>query len=135
MKILAIDDKESQLAALAQMLRALIPGCETVTASSGKAGLELARTCQPDTIILDVQMPGMDGFQVCQALKADPATRHIPVIFLTGQAADSASRIRGLEIGGDAFLTHPIETGALISQVRAMVRIKYAEDALRAEKL
>ena len=134
MKILAIDDKESHLAALSEMLRTLIPGCEPVTANSGPAGLELARTSQPDTIILDIQMPGMDGFQVCQALKADPATRHIPVIFLTGQMPDSARRIRGLEIGADAFLNHPVEPGELISQVRAMVRIKHAEDKLRAEK-
>ena len=135
MKILAIDDKESQLAALSGMLKALIPGCETVTANSGSAGLELARTSRPDFIILDIQMPGMDGFQVCKALKADPGTRHIPVIFLTGQPADSAMRIRGLEIGAEAFLNHPIEPGELISQVRAMVRIKHAEDKLRAETI
>lgn len=134
MKILAIDDKESQLAALAEMLRSLIPNCEVLTASSGAAGLELSRTFQPDTIILNVQMPGMDGFQVCQALKADPASRHIPIIFLTGQVTDLASRIRGLEIGGDAFLIHPLNIGDLVSQVRVMGRIKHAEDALRAEK-
>ena len=135
MKILAIDDIECQLAALAEMLRVLIPGCEVATAISGKAGLELARTFQPDTIILDIVMPGMDGFEVCQALKSDPATRHIPVIFLTGAAADSASHIRALKIGGDVFLTNPIKAGELISQVRAMVRIKHAEDELRAENI
>ena len=134
MRILAIDDKDIQLVLLSDMLQTFIPGCEVVTADSGKAGLEKARTSQPDTILLDIQMPVMDGFQVCHALKADPVTRHIPVIFLTNQSPEPARRIQGLEAGADAFLNHPIEAGELVSQVRAMVRIKLAEDALRAEK-
>jgi CheY-like chemotaxis protein len=72
MKILAIDDKESQLAGLSEMLRSFIPDCEVLTTCSGTKGLELARTCQPDTIILDVQMPGMDGYQVCQRVLRKP---------------------------------------------------------------
>ncbi len=134
MKLLVIDDKPDNLVSVTAMLRTFLPGCETATAGSGPAGIAQARTFQPDTILLDVQMPGMDGFQACQALKADSATRHIPIIFLTAQKTDPASRIRGLEIGGDAFLTKPVDPGELMAQVRAMVRIKLAEDALRGEK-
>ena len=134
MKLLAIDDKADLLASLAAMLRVYLPSCELATASSGEAGIEMAREFQPDAILLAIQMPGMDGFEVCRVLKADPATRDIPVIFLTAQDVAPASRIRGLEIGGEAFLTQPVEPGELMAQVRAMVRIKQAEDALRSEK-
>ena len=134
MKLLAIDDKPDNLVALAAMLRTYLPGCEVATARSGSAGVEKARAFEPDTILLDIQMPGMDGFEACRILKGDPATRHIPIIFLTAQNADPASRIHGLEIGGDAFLAKPVEPGELMAQVRAMVRIKQAEDVLRGEK-
>lgn len=135
MRILAIDDNEDNLVSVEALLRSCLPGSETETALSGPEGIEKARTFQPDTILLDVRMPGMDGFETCRVLKQGTATRHIPVIFLTAQQGDAASRIRGLEIGGDAFLTKPVDSAELTAQVRAMVRIKRAEDALRTEKL
>lgn len=134
MRILAIDDNADNLVSVVALLRSCLPGCETETARSGPEGIEKARAFQPDTILLDVRMPGMDGFEVCRVLKGDPATCHIPVVFLTAQQGDSQSRARGLEIGGDAFLTKPVETAELTAQVRAMVRIKKAEDILRADK-
>jgi PAS domain S-box-containing protein len=134
MKLLAIDDLEDNLISLSAMLRAYLPDCEVKTVRSGMAGLELARTWQPDTILLDIQMPGMDGFQVCQALKNYTPTKHIPIIFLTAARTDPASHVRGLELGADAFLTKPFEPVELTAQVRAMVRIKVAEDALRTDK-
>ncbi|MHB1047921.1 MAG: PAS domain S-box protein [Thermoanaerobaculia bacterium] len=135
MRILAIDDNADNLVSVEALLRACLPGCETSCARSGPEGIEKARELQPDTILLDVRMPGMDGFEACRILKQDPATRHIPVVFLTAQQGDAAARIHGLEIGGDAFLTKPVEAGELTAQVRAMVRIKKAEDALRTEKI
>ena len=134
MKILAIDDNPDNLVSLTAILRGFLPDCHIRTALSGASGIEKARGFQPDTILLDIQMPGMDGFAVCQALKSDPATQHIPVIFLTAMSTDPASRIRGLEIGGDAFVAKPIEPGELMAQVRAMLRIKQAEDILRSQK-
>lgn len=134
MKILAIDDNVDNLVALEGLLRSCLPGCETRTASSGPEGIEMAREFQPDTILLDVRMPGMDGFEVCRALKGDGATRHIPVVFLTANPGDRSGRVHGLEIGGDAFLEKPVETAELTAQVRAMSRIKRAEDALRSER-
>lgn len=133
MKILAIDDLADNLVSLSALLRTFLPGCETETAQSGKEGIEKARISQPDTILLDVQMPGMDGFEVCRVLKKDPVTCHIPVIFLTAQNTDSASRIRGLKVGGDAFLSKPVDPGELMAQVKAMVRIKQSDDRLRGE--
>ncbi len=133
MRILAIDDRADNLVSLAAMLRTYLPGCEVATALSGEEGVEKARAFDPDTILLDIQMPGMDGFETCRILKSDPAARHIPIIFLTAQNTDPASRIKGLEIGGDAFLAKPVEPGELMAQVRAMVRIKQGEDRLRDE--
>jgi signal transduction histidine kinase/DNA-binding response OmpR family regulator len=134
MRVLVIDDNQDNLAAVSALVRALMPGCETQTAQSGREGLDRASTFQPDTILLDVQMPGMDGFQVCRKLKDAPDTCHIPVIFLTAYNTDPASRARGLEIGADAFLAKPVEPVELVAQIRAMVRIKQAEDALRGDK-
>lgn len=133
MKLLLIDDNADNLLSLAAMLRSYLPGCAMDTATSGPVGITRAMTWQPDVILLDIQMPEMDGFQVCQALKRDKATCHIPVIFLTAVSTESTSRIRGLEIGGDAFVTKPFDPGELIAQVHAMLRIKQAEDALRSE--
>jgi len=133
MRLLAIDDLPDNLVSLTALLRACLPGCETATATSGREGIEKARSFRPDAILLDIQMPEMDGFETCRVLKEDPDTRHVPVIFLTARNDDPASRIRGLGIGGDAFLTKPVDPGELTAQVKAMVRIKQAEDRLREE--
>ena len=134
MRILAIDDNDDNLVSVAALLRTFLPGCEVETARSGHEGLERARSFRPDTILLDIQMPGMDGYETCRRLKSDLATRHVPVVFLTAHDTSAASRVRGLETGGDAFLAKPVEPAELTAQVRAMARIKRAEDALRDEK-
>lgn len=133
-KILAIDDKNDNLITISAMLRSLLDDCEVVTALSGIEGIEKAAEWMPDTIILDVKMPGMDGFETCKKLKANDATRHIPVILLTAIRTDIESRIYGLSIGADAFLTKPIDESELVAQINVMLRIKKAEDKLRQEK-
>ena len=132
-KILAIDDKQDNLTVLAAMLANLMPECFLLTALSGPEGLRKAQEQQPDTILLDVKMPGMDGYEVCRTLKTDPRTSHIPVIMATAVHTDAQSRARGLETGADAFLAKPIEGVELVAQIRAMLRIKKAEDQLRHE--
>jgi PAS domain S-box-containing protein len=132
-KILAIDDKQDNLTVLAAMLANLMPDCLLLTALSGAEGLRKAQEQQPDTILLDVKMPGMDGYEVCSTLKTDPRTSHIPVIMATAVHTDPQSRARGLETGADSFLTKPIEGVELVAQIRAMLRIKKAEDLLRHE--
>ena len=126
--ILAIDDKKDNLVTLSALLRNLMPDCTVVTAQSGMEGIGKARAELPDTILLDIKMPDMDGFETCRRLKADESTKHIPVIMITAIKTDPQSRIKGLEIGADAFIAKPIDEYELVSQVKVALRIKKAED-------
>lgn len=78
----------------------------------------------PDVILLDIHMPKMDGFEVCSILKKDEQTKHIPIIFLTATASDLKSRIRGLEIGADDYIMHPVDNLEMITRIKTMLRIK-----------
>jgi len=134
-KILVIDDKQDNLISVKALLQNMIPDCRVFTAQSGKEGLAIAAKEQPDTILLDIIMPEMDGYQVCEELKKKESTKYIPVIMLTAIKTDTESRIKGLEVGADAFFTKPIEPIELSAQINVMLRIKKAEDKLRAEKV
>ena len=127
-RILVIDDIDANVRLLEAKLSA--DYYEVLTATDGVTGLAVAAAEQPDIILLDVMMPGMDGFQVCRRLKDDPATRHIPVVLVT--ALDGRSdRITGLEAGADEFLTKPIEDIMLFARVRSLTRLKVVLDELR----
>jgi len=132
--ILVIDDKQDNLLSISSLLKNLIPGCRMLTAQSGPEGIEKAKAEPVDTILLDIHMPGMDGFEVCKILKSDEATKHIPIIMLTAVRRETESLVKGLELGADAFFTKPIDKSELTAQVRAMLRIKKAEDQLLREK-
>jgi len=103
---------------------------DVVTAFNGPEALERALDVLPDIILLDVMMPGMDGFEVCRRLKADPATSHIPVVMVTA-LSDAADRVRGLESGADDFLTKPVNDVALFARVRSLARLKMMMDEWR----
>lgn len=133
-KILAIDDKKNNLTTIKGVITSNIPDCKVLTALSGKKGIEIARKEQPDIILLDVIMPHMNGYETCRKLKVNELTKHIPVIMITAIDTDPKSRIKGLEIGADAFLSKPIDPVELSAQVNVMLRIKEAEDKLRWEK-
>ncbi|MCH7731279.1 MAG: PAS domain S-box protein [Candidatus Marinimicrobia bacterium] len=133
-KILIIDDIEDILISVKALLKNLEPGYEVLTAQSGIEGIKLAKSKQPDTILLDVHMPGMDGYEVCKRLRMEEKTEHIPIIFLTGVKTTSKDRINGLELGGDAYLTKPIDEEMLLAHLHAMIRIKKAEDKVRQER-
>ncbi len=133
-RILAIDDNPDNLITVSALLKLFLPGSEILTAQSGKEGIQQATSEQPDTILLDIHMPEMDGFEVCKHLKDKTETAHIPIIILTAIRTDSKSRVKALELGADAFLTKPIDESELAAQVKAMLRIKQAEDTLRNEK-
>ncbi len=133
-KILAIDDKMDNLITLSALLKNLLPGCSVITAQSGMEGIEMAKAELPDAILLDVKMPGMDGFETCSRLMSDESTKRIPVIMITAIKTDPNSRVKGLEIGANAFLAKPIDQHELVSQVKVALRIKKAEDALREQK-
>ncbi len=127
-RILVVDDIEANVRLLEAKLSAEY--YEVLTANDGPTALALAAAESPDIILLDVMMPGMDGFEVCQRLKEDPITRHIPVVLVT--ALDGRhERIRGLECGADEFLNKPIDDVMLFSRVRSLTRLKMVIDELR----
>lgn len=133
-KILAIDDIKENLDMLSAVLQRLIPECTVIVAKSGQEGIELAHKELPDAILLDIVMPGIDGFEVCRQLKSVKDTMHIPVIMLTGVQMDTKTRVQGLDVGADAFLTKPVESIELVAQVNVMLRIKRVEALLMQEK-
>jgi two-component system cell cycle response regulator len=101
------------------------------SALDGFEAIELAKTWQPDLILLDVMMPGIDGYECCRRLKNDPATMHIPVVMVTALGAP-AERVRGLEAGADDFLTKPVQLETLMARVRSLIRLKRLLDEWRA---
>ena len=130
-RILVVDDIEANVKLLEAKLAAEY--YDVITANDGATALAMAASEVPDIILLDVMMPGMDGFAVCRRLKDDPATRHIPVVLVT--ALDGRSdRIEGLEAGADEFLTKPIDDVMLFARVRSLTRLKQVMDELRARE-
>ncbi len=103
------------------------------TAASGQEALDDIALDRPDLVLLDVMMPGMDGFEVCRRLKADPATMDIPVVMVTA-LSESADRVRGLEEGADDFLTKPVNDVALFARVRSLLRLKMTADQLQLRR-
>ncbi|MFN9847053.1 MAG: PleD family two-component system response regulator [Alphaproteobacteria bacterium] len=127
-RILVVDDIDSNVRLLEAKLSSEY--YEVLTASDGPTALAIAASELPDIILLDVMMPGMDGFAVCRRLKEDPTTRHVPVVLVT--ALDGrADRVAGLEAGADDFLTKPIDDLMLFARVRSLTRLKTVIDELR----
>ncbi|KPA08886.1 multi-sensor hybrid histidine kinase [Candidatus Magnetomorum sp. HK-1] len=133
-KLLAIDDNQDNLTTISAILRNVVPNCSVLTAKSGAEGIEKAITGCPDAILLDILMPEMDGYEVCQKLKSNENTKHIPIILITATKASAKYRAKGLEIGADAFLSKPIDISELVAQVNVVLRIKKSEDNLRKQK-
>ena len=132
-KILVVDDHPASRMTAAALLA--VEGYEVLEAENGSMALEKVLQSKPDVILLDVMMPGMDGFEVCRQLKQDEQTRLIPVIFITA-LNDRRSRIRGIEAGGDDFLTKPFDRLELAARVKSLVRQKRLnEDLDHAEQV
>src|SRR6201986_22217 len=127
-RILVVDDIEANVRLLQAKLEAEY--YEVLTASDGPTALAIAAAEKPDIILLDVMMPGMDGFTVCRHLKDDLETRHIPVVLLTALAG-RADRVGGVEAGAADFLTKPIDDVMLLARVRSLTRLKSVIDELR----
>lgn len=134
MKIIAIDDNQDNLITLKAIIKDNFQDAEVVTTTNGKQGLEQAQSVDPDVVILDVIMPGMDGYEVCRILKSNEQTQDIPIIFLTALRENRENRLKALEVGGDAFLTKPIDETELIAQIRAMTKLKNYSNQKKLEK-
>ena len=127
MKVLIIDDDPASVALARQWLKK--DGHGIVTAADGEEGLAMAVREEPDLILLDVHMPGMNGFQVCERLKADSRIRHIPVIFLSA-ADETREKVKGLDLGAVDYVTKPFDRFELPARVRAALRTKRLQDLL-----
>ena len=118
-KVLVVDDEED--------IRELVglnltpEGFDVLACETGESALNMARQKQPDLIVLDLMLPGIDGLQVCKILKADDKTRHIPVIMLTAKS-EEADIVTGLELGADDYMTKPFSGKVLVARVRRLLR-------------
>lgn len=126
MRILAINDHFDNLISLGAMIREIFPDSILDTARNGQQGIDLAVSNEPDVILLDIYMSGMDGFEICDRLKQRERVRDIPVIFIVPTKDDKQSRIKALEVGADGFLARPLDESELFAQIRAMVKVKQA---------
>ena len=126
--VLVVDDAADNLEVISGLLKGLY---KIKVAANGEKGLLIARSdSPPDLILLDIMMPELSGYEVCTRLKSDPATRNIPVIFLSALSSAEDER-KGLELGAEDYVTKPISPATLLARVKTHLRIKAAVDFLR----
>ena len=125
--VLAVDDLDINLRLLSDFLSP--KGFRVITAANGPDALQEVARAAPDTIILDLTMPGMSGIDVCRILKSDPKTRHIPVIMLTGNA-NRESNLAAIEAGADDFVSKPFDSVLLEARIRSAIRSKDLQDQI-----
>lgn len=119
-KILVIDDFEPFRKRVEKNLRA--DGFAVVCAADGSEGRMLAKELQPDLVLTDAVMPGIDGHTLCRVLKQDPATRHIPVVIMSGEMIEERDVVAGLDGGADDYIAKPFSTKVLLARLRAVLR-------------
>lgn len=130
-KILAIDDNEINLVLLNQIIKLYYSDFTFLQATSGKEGIEMAVNEKPEIILLDILMPEMNGYEVCEYLKNESETRHIPILMISALGQNPMERTKGLNAGADAFISKPFSQDELRAQIDVVLRIKKAEDLLR----
>lgn len=126
-KILVADDDRFYIQIFSDLIEGL--GYESVAASNGLEALKKAREDRPDILILDVVMPGMDGFEVTRKLKGDPATAHLPIVIVTS-LSDRGSKLKGLESGADELLGKPVDEAEFRARIKNLLKVKKYEDYL-----
>lgn len=119
--VLLVDDNPTNLQMLFQLLEKSV-GCKLLVAKNGETALTIARKTQPDLILLDIMMPGIDGFEVCRRLKADPATAPIPVIFLSA-LDETADKVKGLQLGAVDYVSKPFQAEEVTARVNTHLTI------------
>ncbi len=125
-RFLVVDDNPDNLIALTAQMRDCFPDCSIFEADTGPKALAIAKGHNPDLILLDILMPGMDGFETCRKLKADPDTGNIPVIFLTALRDSREMKLEALKAGADAFLTKPADNAEITT---VMLKVQKAATA------
>jgi putative two-component system response regulator len=128
-KVLIVDDDRTNVEVLRRLL--VRDGYRVASASNGELAVEAAMQERPHVVLMDVNMPGMDGFEACRRLKQNPATRLLPVILISGLMA-SADRIQGIEAGADDFLSKPYVLGELRARIRSLAQMKRHTDELES---
>ena len=129
-KILIVDDNPNNLKVLYTYLKKA--GFEVLVAEDGESGIEAVQHSQPELILLDVMMPGIDGFEVCRRLKSDGATREIPVIFLTA-LSETVNKVLGFEVGGVDYITQPIENEEVVARVKTHLAMRRMRQTLQQQ--
>jgi diguanylate cyclase (GGDEF)-like protein len=129
LRILLVDDNPQNLQALGNHLKAL--PCQLLFALDGHRTLEAIGKHRPHLILMDIQMPDMDGFELCQKIKDDPETADIPVIFLTAAYRDQESILKGFRVGGVDFITKPYHREELLARVKTHLKLKAYQDHFR----
>ena len=120
-RILIVEDDVMMQRVLRDTLKP--EGFEVLVCGEGETALKLAPRDKPDLVVLDMNLPGMSGLDVCRALKANAATRHIPVLILTGEAKETSLRVESLDSGADDYLFKPLGGKALLARVRSILKI------------
>ncbi len=133
--ILIVDDNRDNLLVLRGLLEDIFPDVTVVEASDGVEAMDRAFSIVPDLVLLDILMPGVDGFEVCARLKSKAETSGIPVVMLTAFGDQKDLRVRALEVGADGFLSKPVDPVELTAQTKAMFRIRDAWQAEKEEKI
>ncbi len=128
--VLIVDDSKTNIEVLLEALET--EGIKAITARSGQMGIRRAEYSRPDLILLDVMMPGMDGFETCRRLKAGRQTREIPVLFMTA-LADVSNKLRGFEAGGVDYITKPFEEAEVLVRVKTHLALRRAQRKLKQE--
>ncbi|HKJ78469.1 MAG TPA: response regulator [Prolixibacteraceae bacterium] len=130
-KILAIDDNEINLVLLNQIFKLYYPDFHFLQATSGKEGIEIAVQEKPEIVLLDILMPEMNGYEVCEILKNNNETHNIPILMISALGQNPIERTKGLNAGADAFISKPFSQDELRAQINVVMRIKRVEDLLR----
>ena len=125
-----MDDRQDNLLILSSLVSEYFPAIEIFTAPSAADGIKLAIKKKISVVLIDVQMPDMDGIEMCRQLKMDSRTRQMALILLTSHSADPGLKAKGLEAGADDFINRPFDNSEFVARIKVMLRIKRAEDDL-----
>ena len=129
-KILVVDDTPANVKLLVDLLE--VSGYATAAATTGEEALEMISADLPDLVLLDIMMPGMSGYEVCEKLRANPTTELLPIVLCTSLDPQK-ERLKGIEVGADDFITKPINRAELMARVKSLLRIKHLQDEVHAQ--